>query len=54
MKKIKISGKGRICRFPGCGYILSIYNHDEYCHIHLGSRFEGRREGVKIQAKKEK
>lgn len=36
MKKIKTSHKGRICKFPPCKHVLSIYNHEEYCHIHLG------------------
>jgi hypothetical protein len=35
MKKIKTSHKGRICKFPHCKHILSIYNHETYCHIHL-------------------
>ena len=43
MKKVKTSDKGRKCRFPRCGHLLSIYNHDAYCHIHLDYRFEGRR-----------
>jgi len=43
MKKIKTSGRGRKCRYPRCEHILSIYNHDEYCHIHLGCQFENRR-----------
>ncbi|MFH0856075.1 MAG: hypothetical protein V1869_06200 [Candidatus Omnitrophota bacterium] len=36
MKKIKTSLKGRKCRFPHCKHILSIYNHEAYCHVHLG------------------
>ncbi|MEW6009018.1 MAG: hypothetical protein AB1629_05230 [Candidatus Omnitrophota bacterium] len=35
MKKISTSHKGRICKFPHCKHILSIYNHEAYCHIHL-------------------
>jgi len=35
IKKIKSSAKGRKCRYPRCGHILSIYNHEEYCHVHL-------------------
>jgi hypothetical protein len=35
MKKVKVSRKGRVCRFPHCRNILSIYNHDFYCHLHL-------------------
>ncbi len=36
MKKVKTSHKGRVCKFSHCKNILSIYNHEEYCHIHLG------------------
>ncbi len=36
MKKVKTSPKDRICKFRKCGHVLSIYNHEEYCHIHLG------------------
>ena len=43
MKKTKTSDKGRKCKYPGCVHILSIYNHDEFCHIHLGTQFESNR-----------
>jgi len=36
MNKVKTSYKGRKCRYPHCTHILSIYNHEDYCHIHLG------------------
>ncbi|MFA5117019.1 MAG: hypothetical protein WC486_07065 [Candidatus Omnitrophota bacterium] len=36
MKKIRTSLKGRKCKFPHCKHILSIYNHEAYCHVHLG------------------
>ncbi|MCX5710226.1 MAG: hypothetical protein NT088_05860 [Candidatus Omnitrophica bacterium] len=36
MKKVRTSLKGRKCRFPHCKHILSIYNHESYCHVHLG------------------
>jgi len=36
IKKIKTSGKGRKCKFLHCKHILSIYNHESYCHVHLG------------------
>lgn len=36
MKKAKTSYKGRKCKFLHCSHILSIYNHEEYCHVHLG------------------
>ncbi|OQB12836.1 MAG: hypothetical protein BWY16_00333 [Candidatus Omnitrophica bacterium ADurb.Bin205] len=34
MKKVKTSAKGRVCRYRNCHNILSIYNHEEYCHVH--------------------
>lgn len=34
MKKIKVSRKGRMCKFPHCRIILSIYNHSSYCNLH--------------------
>ncbi|MBI5144781.1 MAG: hypothetical protein HZA27_01185 [Candidatus Omnitrophica bacterium] len=37
MQKVKTSHKGRQCKFPHCKHILSIYNHEAYCHIHLGA-----------------
>lgn len=36
MMKVKTSHKGRKCRYPHCKHILSIYNHEAYCHVHLG------------------
>jgi len=33
-KKVKTSADGRKCAFPLCNNILSIYNHEPYCHIH--------------------
>ncbi|MHC4425691.1 MAG: hypothetical protein ACYSYV_06295 [Planctomycetota bacterium] len=33
-KKLKTSPDGRKCAFPRCKHLLSIYNHDAYCHIH--------------------
>lgn len=36
MKKVKTSSKGRRCKFPHCKSILSIYNHETCCHLHLG------------------
>ena len=35
-KMLKISAEGRKCMFPHCTNILSIYNHEAYCHIHRG------------------
>jgi len=42
MKKIKTSHKGRVCKFPHCKQILSIYNHEAYCHIHLNLAASGK------------
>ena len=36
MQKVKTSHRGRKCKLLHCKQILSIYNHEEYCHIHLG------------------
>lgn len=46
MKKIRTSHKGRICKFPHCKRILSIYNHEVYCHIHLSLVGTGNRQKV--------
>jgi len=36
MKQIlKTSAEGRRCEFTNCHRILSIYNHERYCHSHL-------------------
>jgi len=34
-KMLKTSAEGRKCMFPHCNRILSIYNHEAYCHRHL-------------------
>jgi len=34
-KMLKTSPEGRKCLFPRCPHILSIYNHNTYCHVHL-------------------
>ncbi len=34
-KILKTSLEGRKCKFPNCQRILSIYNHQAYCHVHL-------------------
>lgn len=36
MKKVKTSPKGRKCKILHCKQILSIYNHEIYCHAHMG------------------
>jgi hypothetical protein len=33
-KTLKTSAEGRKCEFPHCKRLLSIYNHEPYCHIH--------------------
>ncbi|MBL7145835.1 MAG: hypothetical protein ISS76_16480 [Phycisphaerae bacterium] len=33
-KKLKTSPVGRKCNFPKCRHLLSIYNHEAYCHVH--------------------
>ena len=43
-KKITTAHKGRRCKFPGCKRILSIYNHDVNCHIHLNRLSERSRQ----------
>ncbi len=34
-KMLKTSAQDRKCMFPDCVHTLSIYNHEDYCHIHL-------------------
>jgi hypothetical protein len=34
-KMLKTSAEGRRCMFANCNRILSIYNHERYCHLHL-------------------
>jgi len=33
-KELKTSAGGRKCMYPQCKHLLSIYNHEDYCHIH--------------------
>ena len=33
-KHLKTSASDRKCMFPLCTHVLSIYNHETYCHIH--------------------
>ena len=33
-KELKTSEGGRNCKFPHCKHLLSIYNHEDYCHVH--------------------
>ena len=34
-KILKTSAEGRRCKFPNCQHLLSIYNHQAYCRVHL-------------------
>lgn len=34
-KALKTSAEGRVCEFPECRQLLSIYNHETYCRVHL-------------------
>ena len=34
VKILKTSSVGRKCMFPHCKHILSIYNHEVFCHVH--------------------
>lgn len=38
--EIKTSPRRRKCKYPLCKHILSIYNHETYCHIHLSPAFQ--------------
>jgi len=33
-KTLKTSADGRKCSFPRCKRLLSVYNHEAYCHVH--------------------
>ena len=52
MKKVKTSLKGRKCRLLHCKQILSIYNHDEYCHVHLSQLDYGNRPKLAVASHK--
>jgi hypothetical protein len=43
-KMLKTSAENRKCTFPNCTRILSIYNHDTYCHVHQGQVHQGHSE----------
>jgi len=40
MSKVRTSAEGRKCAVISCGRILSIYNHQAYCHCHLNQMLE--------------
>jgi len=37
--EIRTSPRHRKCKYPLCKQILSIYNHESYCNVHLGVNF---------------
>ena len=41
-KRLKTSADGRKCEFPQCKQVLSIYNHEAYCHVHRGEATQER------------
>ncbi|MBN2183203.1 MAG: hypothetical protein JW715_14925 [Sedimentisphaerales bacterium] len=43
-KTLKTSADGRRCAFPKCNCLLSIYNHESYCHVH---RDQAAQEGMR-------
>jgi hypothetical protein len=44
---IKTSPGHRVCKYPECESILSIYNHEDYCNVHMKSTFwEDKVDGV--------
>jgi len=45
-KMLKTSADDRKCTFPHCTHILSIYNHEAYCHIHLDQMPQGQKPKV--------
>jgi hypothetical protein len=34
-QKIRVSPKGRKCQFPDCKRMLSVYNHELHCNVHV-------------------
>ena len=42
-KKLKTSANDRKCEFSGCKHILSIYNHEKYCHVHRNRMAENQK-----------
>jgi len=54
MKKVKTSAKGRVCGYRSCKNILSIYNHELYCHVHQLLAFQDGTAKSLSQKKKKK
>jgi hypothetical protein len=42
-KLLKTSAEGRKCMFLNCKRILSIYNHEAYCHAHRNQKSDKQR-----------
>jgi hypothetical protein len=45
-KELKTSVDGRKCKFPHCEHILSIYNHEDYCHLHRDQAAQERKRKI--------
>ena len=44
---IKTSPENRICKYPDCNSIISVYNHADYCNVHLNMTYwEDKVDGV--------
>lgn len=50
VKMLKTSAEGRKCMFPHCTRILSIYNHEAYCHIHLDQMIKEQKPEIVAQS----
>ncbi|MDP8258447.1 MAG: hypothetical protein P9L90_03390 [Candidatus Aadella gelida] len=37
--QIKTSPRHRKCKYPKCSSILSMYNHEDFCNVHLRPMF---------------
>ncbi|MFC1548812.1 hypothetical protein ACFL5E_02515 [Candidatus Omnitrophota bacterium] len=48
--QIRTSPDHRVCKYPPCNSILSIYNHEAYCNVHLKVTFwEDSVDGVPVK-----
>ncbi|MGB2661760.1 MAG: hypothetical protein WBB86_06660 [Candidatus Omnitrophota bacterium] len=48
--QIKTSPNNRKCKYPLCKSILSIYNHEAYCYVHLAPAFwENKEKGIPVK-----
>ena len=47
--EMKTSPQHRKCKYPDCNNILSIYNHEAHCNVHLKAIFwEDKVDGVPV------